>query len=68
MGRKAFVEDLDNAASSSDHLPRISLVRRGDEDGTLGFVVSPTSSEAIVVEALILGTYHSFTGSKTPLQ
>lgn len=56
MGRKAFVNDLRDAALPG-RFSQISAVTSGDDDGTIKFFFqSPTSSlEEVAVDAMISG-------------
>lgn len=57
MGRKAFINDLRDAASTG-RFAQISSVTTGDDDGTLKFLFQPTAlpAEAIAVDAMVSGT------------
>ena len=64
MGRKAFINDLRDAALPG-RFAHISAVTNGDDDGTLKFLFQPTAlpAEEIAVDAMVSGTSFS-TGSK----
>jgi hypothetical protein len=57
MGRKAFVNDLRDAALPGRFF-QISAVSSGDDDGTIRFVFHSTapSAEEIAVDAMVSGT------------
>ncbi len=57
MGRKAFINDLRDAALPGRFL-QISAVANGDDDGTLKFVFHDTNLpvEEIAVDAMVSGT------------
>jgi hypothetical protein len=62
MGRKAFVNDLRDAALPGRFI-QISSVTSGDDDGTIKFVFRSigSSAEEIGVDAMVSGTllFHS---------
>ncbi len=57
MGRKAFVNDLRDAALPGRFI-QISAVTNGDDDGTIKFVFQSTafSVEEIALDAMVSGT------------
>jgi ubiquitin-conjugating enzyme E2 Q len=66
MGRKAFVKDLENAATVG-RSAKIANVRAGADDGTINFVFMSAAlpTGAVVIEALVPG---SCTFAFTPLK
>ena len=60
MGRKAFINDLRDAALPGRFV-HVSAVSNGDDDGTLKFVFQATDSpmEEIAVDAMVSGTSQS---------
>src|SRR2546430_10441406 len=56
MGRKAFVKDLEDAATSG-RFSKITDVRRGVDDGTVSFVFMAVALPlgAVTIEALVPG-------------
>jgi hypothetical protein len=71
MGRKAFINDLRDAALPGRFL-QVSSVANGDDDGTLKFVFQATDlpMEEIAVDAMISGTLLSMCnpGHKAPFK
>ncbi len=65
MGRKAFVNDLRDAALPS-RFAQVSAVTAGDDDGTIKFMFqsSAFSMEEIAVDAMVSGTSSSHSHSK----
>jgi hypothetical protein len=57
MGRKAFLKDLENAATVGRFM-KIADVRAGADDGTINFVFMSAAlpTGAVVIEALVPGS------------
>lgn len=68
MGRKAFVNDLRDAALPGRFV-RISAVTSGEDDGTIKFTFRSTafSVEEIAVDAMISGTRIHTEGRMMPI-
>ena len=59
MGRKAFVKDLEDAATSG-RFSKIADVKRGVDDGTVSFIFMSVALPigAVTIEALVPGITH----------